>query len=157
MAKTLRQKILFRMINYWPPYLGAGIHVGPMSPDGLSIEVEMKLNAWNRNYVGTQFGGSLYAMCDPFFMLILIENLGSDYIVWDKEAKIRFKKPGLGRVKARFHIDAQVIDSIKERLKTERKVEPEFEVQVLNDQGEVVAEISKLLYVRLKDSKTGSK
>jgi acyl-coenzyme A thioesterase PaaI-like protein len=154
-AKTLRQKILFRLINYWPPYLGAGIHVSPLSADGLSIEVEMKLNAWNRNYVGTQFGGSLYAMCDPFFMLILIENLGPDYIVWDKEAKIRFKKPGLGRVKARFHIDAETIESIRERLKTERKIEPQFEAQILNDQNEVIAEVSKLLYVRRKESYVG--
>ena len=152
-GKTLRQKLLFRFINFWPPYLGAGIRVGALSDDHRSIEVEMNLTPWNRNYVGTQFGGSLYAMCDPFFMLILMENLGSDYIVWDKEARIRFKKPGRGRVRARFQVTQDEIESIRERLKTERKVEPEFQASVVDDEGTLIAEVSKLLYVRKKDAR----
>jgi acyl-coenzyme A thioesterase PaaI-like protein len=149
-ARTLRQKLLFHLINYWPPYLGAGIRVKKIDMERLTVEVEMKLTAWNRNYVGTQFGGSLYAMCDPFFMLILMEALGPDYIVWDKGASIRFKKPGRKRVSARFQIPPEKVAEIRERLKAERKVEPEFEVQVLDEDGEVIAEIDKLLYVRKK-------
>lgn len=74
--RSLRQKILFHLINFYPPFFGAGIRIKKISEDKTTVEVQMKLTFWNRNYVGTQFGGSLYAMTDPFFMLILIENLG---------------------------------------------------------------------------------
>lgn len=70
------------LLNVWPPFLGAGIRVKRFQPDWKAIEVEMKLRRWNSNYVGTHYGGSLYSMADPFYMLMLIENLGSDYIVW---------------------------------------------------------------------------
>jgi hypothetical protein len=144
--------MLFRLINYWPPYFGAGIRVKGMSADLTTVDVEMKLRWWNRNYVGTQFGGSLYAMCDPFFMLILMENLGKDYIVWDKGAKISFKKPGRGAVSARFHIPLKTIASIRESLKTEYKIEPELQINVVDAEGTVIAEVNKLLYVRRKDA-----
>ena len=75
------------LINLWPPFLGAGIRV--TQPDWKAIDVEMKLRFWNSNYVGTHFGGSLYAMTDPFYMLMLIENPGQDDIVWDKYASVR--------------------------------------------------------------------
>ena len=77
---------LRRWINFWPPFLGAGIRIQYIAPDMKSVDVEMKLHFWNANYVGTHFGGSLFAMTDPFYMLMLIANLGSDYIVWDKAA-----------------------------------------------------------------------
>ena len=95
---NLRKAFFRNFINFWPPYWAAGIRVMKIAPDKTSVEVEMKLKMTNQNYVGTHFGGSLYAMCDPFFMLILIENLGRDYIVWDKAATIRFRSPGLSRV-----------------------------------------------------------
>jgi hypothetical protein len=98
----MERKRLLRFIRFYPPFLGAGIRLKSISEDMRTIEVEMPLRFWNRNYVGTQFGGSLYTMCDPFFMLILINNLGPDYIVWDKAATIRFKKPGKGLVQAVF-------------------------------------------------------
>ena len=153
MPAGLRQQILFRLINYWPPYLGAGVKVKKIDLPGLSIDVEMNLHFWNKNYVGTQFGGSLYAMCDPFYMLIVMEALGRDYIVWDKSAAIRFKKPGRGKVSAHFKVDPKLIEDIRGRLQTERKLEPEFEVKVLDQEGEVIAEITKTLHIRRKDSK----
>lgn len=112
----------------------------------------MRLRWWNRNYVGTHFGGSLYAMCDPFFMLILVEALGRGYVVWDKSAAIRFRRPARGTVTATFHIPQQRIDEIRAAADTARKVEPVFQVDVLDEQGEVVAEVEKLLYVRRKDA-----
>jgi acyl-coenzyme A thioesterase PaaI-like protein len=90
----MKKRLLLRTINAWPPFLGAGIRVTRLGPH--AVDVEMKLRFWNRNYVGTHFGGSLYAMTDPFFMLMLIENLGPEYIVWDKTATIRFKEAGTG-------------------------------------------------------------
>jgi acyl-coenzyme A thioesterase PaaI-like protein len=138
-----------RLLSLYPPYLGAGIQVRP-SADLSSFEVRMKIRFWNRNYVGTAFGGSLYAMCDPFFMLILIEALGRDYVVWDKAATIRFRRPGRGTVKATFHIPQERIDEIRAEADAGGKVEPVFTVEVLDEQGEIVADVEKLLYVRRK-------
>jgi hypothetical protein len=117
-----------------------------------TIEVRMPLHFWNRNYVGTHFGGSLYTMCDPFFMLILINALGKDYVVWDKAATIRFKKPGMGTVKALFHISQERIDQIRAQADAQGKVEPQFQVLVTDQDGNVVAEVDKLLYVRKKNA-----
>lgn len=138
-------------MNFWPPYLGAGVRVKKIASDFSSVEVEMKLRWWNKNYVGTQFGGSMYSMCDPFFMLILMQNLGSGYIVWDKAATIRFKKPARGRITAKFEIAKEEIESIRQRANTEYKVEPIFQVQILSESGEVVAEVEKVLYVKKKE------
>lgn len=138
-------------INFWFPYLGAGIRVRSISDDISSVDVEMKLRWWNQNYVKTQFGGNLYAMADPFFMLILMEQLGKDYIIWDKAATIRFKKPGLGTVRAHFQIPPSKIQEIKDLAETSYKVEPLFKVDIINDEGEIIAEVEKLLYVRRKE------
>jgi len=111
----------------------------------------MPLRFFNRNYVGTHFGGSLYAMCDPFFMLILINNLGPDYIVWDKAATIRFKRPGTRLVKAVFHVPEERIEEIRAQVQAQGKVEPQFQALVKDADGNVIAEVDKLLYVRKKE------
>jgi acyl-coenzyme A thioesterase PaaI-like protein len=139
-----------RLLNLYPPYLGAGVRVRP-SADLRTFEVRMKVRFWNRNYVGTAFGGSLYAMCDPFFMLILIEALGRGYVVWDKAATIRFRRPGRGTMKATFHIPQERIDEIRAAADAGGKVEPVFTVEVFDEQGELVADVEKLLYVRRND------
>jgi acyl-coenzyme A thioesterase PaaI-like protein len=140
------------IMNLWPPFLGAGIRVTRLQPDWRAIDVEMKLRFWNANFVGTHYGGSLYSMADPFYMLMLIENLGRDYIVWDKSASIRFRKPGKGKMLASFRLTEEQIESIRQQLQTQEKVEPMFVVQVKDENGEVVAEVQKLLHVRRKPS-----
>jgi acyl-coenzyme A thioesterase PaaI-like protein len=142
---------MMRLLSLYPPYLGAGIRVRAAA-DLRTFEVRMKLSRFNRNYVGTQFGGSLYSMCDPFFMLILAQALGRGYIVWDKAATIRFRRPGRGTVRATFHIPPERIAEIRAAADAQGKIEPTFEVAVLDDAGEIVAEVEKLLYVRRKDS-----
>ena len=145
---------LRRGINLWPPFLGAGIRVTRIAPDMKSIDVEMKLRWWNANYVGTQFGGSLFAMTDAFYMLMLIANLGRDYIVWDKAATIRYRKPGRGKVRAEFRLTDSQLDDIRDKLKTPgvEKHEPVFQVEVKDEQGTLIAEVEKRLYVRLKEN-----
>ena len=118
----------------------------------MSIDVEMPLRFWNRNYVGTHFGGSLYAMCDPFFMIILMNTLGPGYIVWDKAATIRFKKPGKGLMKASFHIPAERVAEIRALADSQGKTEPTFSVSVTDVEGNLIAEVDKLLYVRKKET-----
>ena len=145
---NLRERLLEKFINIYPPLLGAGIR--SRSIDEHTVDVEMNLTVFNRNVVGVHFGGSLYAMCDPWFMLILMRLLGSNYIVWDKAASIKFKKPGRGRVKARFHIPQEQVDQIRIDVDREGKIEPTFSVNVLSEDGEIIAQVEKLLYVRRK-------
>jgi hypothetical protein len=139
-------------INMWPPFLGAGIHVKSMDPALRAIDVEMKLRFWNRNYVGTHYGGSLYSMVDPFLMVMLIENLGPDYVVWDKAATIRFKKPGRGKMSAAFRLSDEQLYQIRRDAALQRKLEPTFSVEIRDESGEVVAEVEKLIYIRLRSA-----
>ena len=142
---------LHRRINFYPPYLGAAVRVTHISDDFHDVEVEMPLRFYNRNYVGTHFGGSLYSMVDPFYMLMLMNILGPGYIVWDKAASIRFKKPGKGVMKASFHLSEEQITEIRAAADTQSKVEPQFLVVIKDSEGNTVAEVDKLLYVRKKD------
>jgi acyl-coenzyme A thioesterase PaaI-like protein len=148
MGMTARK--LKRLLRFYAPYLGAGVRVTHIADDFLTVHVEMPLRFYNRNYVGTHFGGSLYSMCDPFYMLMLINILGPEYIVWDKSAAIRFKRPGKGTVKAVFQIPAERVVEIKSAADANGKVEPQFQVLVMDEEGQIVAEIDKLLYVRRK-------
>ena len=117
---NFRQRWMERLINFYPPLVGAGIRSRTI--DERTVEVEMKLTAFNINLVGVHFGGSLYAMCDPWFMLILMRLLGKDYIVWDKAASIQFKKPGRGRVKARCHIPPERVEEIRRDADLQGKI-----------------------------------
>jgi len=150
-VKTAWKRHMRMLLNIWPPFLGAGIRVRRLESGWKAIDVEMKLRWWNRNYVGTHFGGSLYSMTDPFFMLMLIENLGKDYLVWDKSASIRFKKPGRGTVSAGFRLAEQQIREIKQALNSQEKIERVFTVEVKDESGNVIAEVEKLVHVRKKD------
>ncbi len=151
--KELWKRHMKTFLNIWPPFRGAGIRVRRLTSDWTEIDVEMKLRWWNRNYVGTHYGGSLFSMTDPFFALMLIENLGKDYIVWDKSASIRFKKPGRGTVSASFRLSEEQIREIKQALNSQekQKIEPVFTVEVKDESGSVIAEVEKLLHIRRKD------
>ncbi len=144
-----------RAINFYPPFLGAGIRVRA-SADRLTYHARMKLRFYNRNYVGTHFGGSLYSMCDPFFMLILIPALGPEYVVWDKAATIRFKRPGRGTVHATFHVPEGRIAEIRRAADAGEKVEPVFSTAVVGEDGKVVAEVEKVLHVRRRQAGNGA-
>lgn len=143
---------LMRLIgNLYFPYLGAGIRCTRVTEDYTELDVRMKLTWYNRNYVGTQFGGSLYAMTDPYYMLMLMNNLGRDYIVWDKAAKIDFKKPGKNTVYAYFRLSKEQIAAIKKQADENPKYVFDLPVNVVDRDGVVVAEVIKTLYVRRKD------
>jgi hypothetical protein len=137
--------------NLWLPYLGAGIKITHVSSDYRHIKVCLKRTWYNKNYVGTQFGGSIYAMTDPFYMLQLINNLGSDYIVWDKAAHIEFKKPGKTNLYAEFKIDQKLIEEVKLKTKNQEKYIFELPVEVKDLEGSLIAHVNKTLYVRKKN------
>lgn len=121
-----------------------------MSANYKEIIVHMKMRWYNRNYVNTHFGGSLYAMTDPFFMVMLIQVLGKQYIVWDKAVHIDFIKPGQGKVTARFIIKEEQIDNILEKTADRQKYLPEFSVDIKDEAGDTVARVTKTLYIRKK-------
>ncbi|MEJ2366538.1 MAG: DUF4442 domain-containing protein [Deltaproteobacteria bacterium] len=154
MRKTLGGMIKPNMLkfgmNIWPPFLGAGIKVKHIAPDYREIVVSLKLRWYNRNYVGTHFGGSLAAMTDPFYMLMLIQILGSRYTVWDKTSTINFIAPGRGTVTACFTLQDDEILEIKNKTANGDPYFPEFSVDIVSESGEVIARVDKTLYIRMK-------
>jgi acyl-coenzyme A thioesterase PaaI-like protein len=141
-------------MNLWPPYLGAGIRVEYIAPDFRSVTVALVRRWYNRNYVGTHFGGSLYAMTDPFFALMVMHNLSSDYIVWDKSASIDFLAPSRGRVWARFELTEGDLGHIRKMTEEGDKHLHLFTVDVRDADGMAVARVEKIVYVRRKRKAT---
>ena len=145
---------LFRFgINLWPPFLFTGIHVTRITPDYRQIDVELRLRPWNRNYVGTHFGGSLFAMTDPFWMLLAMQALGRDYIVWDRAGEIEFLKPGRGTVRAEFRLTDEHVSDVLEQTAAGEKALIWFETDVVGQDGTVIAKVKKQVYARRKRDK----
>ena len=138
------------IINLWPPNLASGIRILRIDPDYRRVIVRLKRYFFNRNYVGTHFGGSLFAMTDPWWMIMLLRNLGSDYIVWDKAAAIDFVKAVCEPVFADFTLDAATIESIRASADREGKTLHWFTIDVTTASGVVVAQVRKQVYVRRK-------
>ncbi|MDQ3494812.1 MAG: DUF4442 domain-containing protein [Pseudomonadota bacterium] len=141
---------LRRVLNLWPPFLFTGIHVAAIGEDWRHARVDLRMRPWNRNYVGSHFGGSLFAMTDPFWMLLALHALGSDYIVWDQAGEIAFVKPGRGTVSAEFRIDPAMLDEIRSATAGGDKHLRWCPVDVVDAAGGVVARVRKQLYVRRK-------
>lgn len=139
-----------KLINWWPPMLGTGISLKKVSKDFTTFDVIMKLRWYNRNLVGIHYGGSLYSMCDPWYMFILTANLGKEYVVLDKAAAIRYKKPGRGTLKCRFYISKEQIEDIRQEIEQIGKKDYTFTCEVMDEEGEVVTEVDKVVYVRKK-------
>lgn len=146
---SFKHRWMRRLVNLYPPYVGAAIRVRRTESGG--YQTRMKLTWYNRNLFGTHFGGSLYAMCDPFFSLILLEELGREFIVWDKAATIDFRRPGKGTVSAHFEIPAKRVEEIRQIALRDGKTEPQFSAEIVDGDDELVAVVEKVIYVRLKN------
>ena len=140
-------------LNFWGPYRAAGIRVAEIAPDFSRVVVELRELRNNRNAVGTHFGGSLYSMCDPFYMLMFIARLGKDYVVWDKAARIDFERPGKGTVRAVFTLTAADDDAVRRETENGARYKPTYVVEVIDATGERVARVEKVLYFRRKPAK----
>ncbi len=139
---------LRRLLNLWPPLLFAGIHVQEISHDFRHARVRLRRTPFTTNYVGTQFGGSLFAMTDPFWMLLMMHNLGPGYVVWDKAGEIEFVRPARTAVTARFDVTDDVLDEVREAADDGTKVLRWFTTDVVTDDGTVVARVRKQLHIR---------
>lgn len=133
--------------NLFPAYRGTGGRVTYISGDFCEVKVKLPLSWRTRNYVGTIYGGSIYGAIDPIYMLMLINLLGPDYIVWDKAAGIRFKKPGKSTLYAEFRIDQHEIDEIKRLAAHVRSIDRIYNVELKDKNGVVHALIEKTLYI----------
>jgi acyl-coenzyme A thioesterase PaaI-like protein len=155
MTPTLRRWFasagaLRRVLTLYPPYLGAGIKVTHIAENYGAATVQMRQHWYNRNYVGTHFGGSLYSMVDPMYMLLLMRRLGKDYVVWDKSAHIEFLQPGRGTVTAHFELTDECLEEIRQATADGEKHLPTWNVDIIGEDGHVVARVHKVLYVRKK-------
>lgn len=146
----MRASTFRRLLNLWPPFLFTGIRLLGLNEDYTEAKVVLRLRPWNRNYVRTQFGGSLFAMADPFWMLLVLHHLGADHFVWDKAGTIDFVAPGREDVYAHFKLEPGVLDELRAAAANGEKVLRWFDVSIKTAAGEVVAVVRKQLYVRLK-------
>ncbi len=147
-----RAWLLKFLLNIWPPFFFTGIKVEMISSDFRHARVSLKMRPWNKNAMGVHFGGSLFAMTDPFYMLMTLARLGNNYYVWDKTADIDYIKPGKGVVYAEFSVNDHFIDEIIEKTRHGEKYLPSVEVFVKNKNGELIAKVNRCLYIRQKKS-----
>lgn len=150
LARIYKPKYVKFALNIWPPFWGAGIRITEISDDFRSVKVRLKLKWWNKNANRSQFGGSIFAMTDPIYSLMLMGILREQYYVWDKEASIDFIKPGFSDLRAEFVISQGMLEQILRSTASGEKCFPEFITHIHNKDGDVVATIQRKLYIRKK-------
>ncbi len=143
-------RALRHLMNIWPPFAASGIHVETIARDWSHARVALKLRPWNRNYMGTQFGGNLFKMCDPFWAIMAIQRMGGDYIVWDAAGAIDFVAPGRETVYVEFNFDNALRDELIEGAATGKKQLRWFDNDIVTADGTVIARARKQLYIRRK-------
>jgi len=153
MPEPLLTKLLpRRLLSLWPCYWGTGVHLKYVSKDYRQIQLEVPLNWRTRNYVGTIFGGSMYGAVDPICMLALIKNLGRSYVVWDKGATIRFKKPGRSTLHAAFTLEQEEIDRIQNELSHTDSIDCTYNIDLIDEEGTTSATVEKIIHIRRKST-----
>lgn len=150
MPESLRTRLTRWGFNLWPCYWGTGARVTFIAADWREVRVRLPLSWRTRNYVGTIFGGSLYGAVDPFFMIMLMKNLGPGYVVWDKAAAIRFRKPGRGTLSATFKLDEPDLVEIRRLLQEQPKLDQTYTIQLVDGAGVVHAEVDKVIHISLR-------
>ena len=142
--------VMRRLLNFWPPFLFSGIKVAALSADYRYCRVELKNLPWTRNINSSQFGGSMFAMTDTIYPLMLMGALGKEYLVWDKKADIDFIKPGKGKLSAEFWLSDATLDMVKAATEQGDKHFPTFLVHIKDSTNAIVAEVNRTVYVRKK-------
>jgi hypothetical protein len=152
MPESLRTRVARWGFNWFPAYRGTGGRITYIAHDFREIHVRLPLSLRTRNYVGTIFGGSMYGAVDPIYMVMLIQNLGPGYVVWDKAASIRFRRPGRTTLHARFVLDSAELDAIRDALRGAPAVDRTYVVDLIDAEGTVHATVEKVIHVRRKKS-----
>jgi acyl-coenzyme A thioesterase PaaI-like protein len=150
MRESLKTKLRRWGFNLFPAYRGTGARLTYVADDFTEIHVRLPLSWRTRNYVGTIFGGSMYGALDPIYMVMLIKQLGRDYVVWDKSATIRFRRPGRTTLRACFRVGPEEVAAIKAELDGRQSLDRVYRVELVDDAGKVHAEVEKTLYIARK-------
>lgn len=143
--------LYWRFFNWWPALRGTGLRVTYAASDWTELRVRLKLNWRTRNYVGTIFGGSIYGAADPFYMVMIIRQIGPDYVVWDKSARIEFKRPGDRTLYAKFLMPREEVAALRTAADDAGEVERDYAVELQDADGKVYAIVTKTIYVARKD------
>lgn len=152
MTMKLSPRFLKFILNIYPPYLGAGIHISHISRDWSEIDVAMQVRWYNKNAVGTHFGGSIYSMTDPHLMLLLMQRLGKGYWIWDKAAEINFIKATDKRITAKITLDKAQVKEVIDKTASGKKYLPTFVIPVYDDQKNLIATVKKTLYIKKNEA-----
>ena len=152
MSESLKTRLTRWRLNFFPAYRGTGARITYIADDWHEVRIKLPLNWRTRNYVGTIFGGSMYAAIDPIYMVMLIQILGPAYVVWDKGATIQFKRPGRSTLDASFILDAPEIDAIKTELMERPAIERDYRVDLLDVDGVIYATVTQTLHIRCKEA-----
>lgn len=151
--ESLRTRLIRHGFNLHPTYRSTGGRIRHIAADWREVRVELPLSLRTRNYVGTIYGGSMFAATDPFFMIMLMKNLGPGYEVWDKAASIRFRRPGRSTLHATFHLEAAELDTIREALREGGRVDRVYRVDLVDAAGVVHAEVERVVNVRRREAR----
>lgn len=152
MPENLKSRIFRWRFNWFPAYRGTGGRVVYIADDFREIRIKIPLSWRTRNYVGTIYGGSMYGAIDPIYMLMLMQVLGKGYTVWDKAAKIRFRKPGRSTLYVKFELSDAEITEIRELAEKSKSIDRIYDLELVDSEGTVHAQIEKTIYVAKKKS-----
>jgi acyl-coenzyme A thioesterase PaaI-like protein len=148
LPESRRTRWLRWRFKFFPAWRGTGATVTYVAGDFKEVRVKLPLSWRTRNYIGTIFGGSLYAAVDPIYVLMLIHILGGDYVVWDKAASIRFRKPGRSTLYATFLIDDAELEAIRAATVGGQPVDRVYTIDLKDADGVVHATVEKVIYIR---------
>jgi acyl-coenzyme A thioesterase PaaI-like protein len=147
MSESWRSRLARWRFNLFPAYRGTGGWVTYIRHDWREVRIRLPLSWRTRNYVGTIYGGSIYGAVDPIYMLMLMWTLGPDYVVWDKAATVRFRRPGRTTLYGSFTLSAEILTEIRDELTKVPKLDRHFTVELADEAGVVHAIIEKTIHV----------
>lgn len=150
---TISSKTLSWILTLWPPFWFTGISFKYIRDDFRHVQVVLRLRFYNRNVVGVHYGGNLFSMTDPCYMMMLMRNLGRDYNIIDQGASIEYIAPGLSTVYADFTIDQNTIDNIIDKTKNGEKLLQELDVNIIDEHKNIIAKVTRVIYIRKKKGK----
>lgn len=151
---TVSPNTLRHIMHWWPPFWFTGIRFDYISDDFRLMRMRMALRFYNKNLHGIQYGGNLYSMTDPCHIMMLLRNLGPDYRVLDKGAKIEFIRPGTTAVIANCSVTEDDLKDIYAKTESGNKYFKDFFIDINDEKGELVAKVTKTVYIRRKQSRS---
>jgi len=150
MTESLKSRLTRILFNYFPMFWSTGAKITYLAADFKEIHIKLPLSWRTRNYVGTIFGGSMFSATDVLYFLLVVKNIGEDYIVWDKASSIRFKKPGKGTLYTKAVISDEEIEIIKTELLNVDKIDRVYYLDLIDEAGDICASIEKTIHIQNK-------